>query len=852
MLLEQLQSELFRHYLNVHKRMRERYAGTTVARAQLARVVAVEMLRTMRRRFIEHSESLLLREEEEEAARERAAREAKAKSAEKRRLKKRLSPPRTAALQQAQAASAQPSATSTAAAIENEDHRSSEEDEESSDDASDTEEVKTEKATVVRAADVAATAAKTTATGATTTAAAAAAPAVEQWCEVKRAPTAQQQQRKKQTNTRRDHRDGERGKKGNQQHHQLLHQSRRESSKRPELKWRFVSVAKLFSEYNAKVIRSPPVKLQREVLSKLKSTEECIGVAALQQLIRQGSNVNKPSAYLMKSLVTGERFYKTIVEPSPKHLSRDDEKLRLQFLSGMCDTKAEAAAAKSYKWTMQEMRTLVTGGGLPHAFAAAVARGKRGKKGAPRPRGKSGKLAAAKAATAAGVAAAAKVAAAEPAPAPAVVASAPPTPAPLVPVDQVQANAAASSNDSVAVPPAIPSSPPATEAEGKGKDEAAAAAAVAVAVAAAAATKEKLKLSATAGSWNPASSANASALPTSQGSVPAASQIDATGKPRDALLAQQQQMQQQMQQQQWQQQQQQMQQWQWAQMQHARGHGSMQGQGSRMMAQRGGMMPSQQQQQQWHLQQQQQQRIQQQQMMMMQQQQQQQQRSQSQNTTLTSQQIGRMAGAAAQVRVPGSTAGAAAPSSADAAAVAAAASEGAERKKIRFLLVLVHGLWHMKSFQGELAGASMARWRAATGVLPALQRMFAAIALDVNAVAESELLHNELWQALRSHRLLARNPKNTVEALMMYLTVLHEEEVALGEGKGLVGSSVGSASAVAKTFWLGLKPTTGRVSYPSRLLYHIDASAFPSLLKKGIPDFEALLKEAHGCVVIFV
>ena len=35
-------NELYRYYLSVHQRMRERYAGTSFARSQLARVIAVE------------------------------------------------------------------------------------------------------------------------------------------------------------------------------------------------------------------------------------------------------------------------------------------------------------------------------------------------------------------------------------------------------------------------------------------------------------------------------------------------------------------------------------------------------------------------------------------------------------------------------------------------------------------------------------------------------------------------------------------------------------------------------------------------------------------------------------------
>ena len=82
MLLERMMNELYRYYLSIHKRMRERYAGTSFARSQLARVIAVETLRAMRRAFISHCENMLLKEEEEEAQRVRSAKETKAKRAQ--------------------------------------------------------------------------------------------------------------------------------------------------------------------------------------------------------------------------------------------------------------------------------------------------------------------------------------------------------------------------------------------------------------------------------------------------------------------------------------------------------------------------------------------------------------------------------------------------------------------------------------------------------------------------------------------------------------------------------------------------------------------------------------------------
>ena len=119
--------------------------------------------------------------------------------------------------------------------------------------------------------------------------------------------------------------------------------------------------------------------------------------------------------------------------------------------------------------------------------------------------------------------------------------------------------------------------------------------------------------------------------------------------------------------------------------------------------------------------------------------------------------------------------------------------------------------------------------------------------LDADAVATSTDLTDDLWAQLAAHKSLHRNPSNTVEALDMYLSVLHAEEVsARGDG---ASSDVApsAASAVARTFWLGLAATAGRLPHASRLVYHVDAELFPSLLAQGgIPTFEALLKKAHG------
>jgi hypothetical protein len=121
--------------------------------------------------------------------------------------------------------------------------------------------------------------------------------------------------------------------------------------------------------------------------------------------------------------------------------------------------------------------------------------------------------------------------------------------------------------------------------------------------------------------------------------------------------------------------------------------------------------------------------------------------------------------------------------------------------------------------------------------------------LDADAVATSTDLSNDLWSQLSSHEALHRNPSNTVEALDMYLSVLHAEEVSASAGSAAPGVAPSAASAVARTFWLGLGATTGRLPYASRLVYHVDAELFPSLLAQGgIPTFEALLKKAHGCV----
>ena len=79
---------------------------------------------------------------------------------------------------------------------------------------------------------------------------------------------------------------------------------------------------------------------------------------------------------------TGERCYRWIVDPelAAKPLSDVDSTLRLQFICGLCDTKAEVAVAKAFKWTLEEMRVLVTGGGFPANFATAAARAKHGRK----------------------------------------------------------------------------------------------------------------------------------------------------------------------------------------------------------------------------------------------------------------------------------------------------------------------------------------------------------------------------------------------------------------------------------------------------------------------------------------
>ena len=50
--------------------------------------------------------------------------------------------------------------------------------------------------------------------------------------------------------------------------------------------------------------------------------------------------------------------------------------------------------------------------------------------------------------------------------------------------------------------------------------------------------------------------------------------------------------------------------------------------------------------------------------------------------------------------------------------------------------------------------------------------------LDADAVATSTDLTDDLWAQLAAHKSLHRNPSNTVEALDMYLSVLHAEEVS--------------------------------------------------------------------------
>ena len=471
-------------------------------------------------------------------------------------------------------------------------------------------------------------------------------------------------------------------------------------------------------------------------------------------------------------------------ELAAKPLSDVDSTLRLQFICGLCDTKAEVAVAKAFKWTLEEMRVLVTGGGFPANFATAAARAKHGRK--------------------AGVSRKERVKKTRPHVA---AESAPPTSASASDADAEcsenvpsapSASASASDADAderaeekVVSPKAPAKLRPAAEAKAATPQARREEVAATTQAEEAAST---FKLSATASSWKPSSAARggATAHATGDGASAEAGTASLPSQQQQQLLLLRQQHQQQ---QEWllrqqhlmqhrprgmhpqHQQQEHMRSWQWQQMQQSRSHsvavprrmpgpgvgGPGMGMGMGMVppmsapmrAPRGvALTPQQQRQQQareqWQRQQAVQMQMQQQAAMMRMQQQPQLQPQQGYFVPpLTPQQLGLMASTVSMV-VPGTAAPASggsgergAAGSARASAAAAAEADGAEeeapapggdagmsyaktkadpeRKKLRFLLVLVHGLWHLKPFQRELLGDSESAWRGqGSGVLTAL------------------------------------------------------------------------------------------------------------------------------------